>query len=205
MTGPNDSLPIIGGPSSDGYRTGSVHVGVADLDGDSANEIVVTWQNASGAFQLTALRYDTTGDTPTLRTVLKPTAMPTPKDAETPLRVAGLTDLVTGDFDGSGHEAIALGWAGGEVNTDPSAIQTQPRAYLSVVRFNAGATGTVKPASQATTSLLPDDKSTFVYFRQGNTIPVSTTVGLKLSAGRFIASESNLHRRQIVSLVQTAN
>lgn len=198
VTGPDSDLTAqLGAQDGNVYRAGSLNTAIGDFDGDGRNEIAVTWQDAKSAFHVAFLRYADDGGTPKL-TVLQADQplMASLADAPTPVRISGMADLIAGDFDGTGRESLALGWAGSK----STVVDGLVAPFLTVVRFGSD----LKPTA-ATWGQLTGDKVVFLadadlYGAQAQRDYTQT--GIRLAAGVFDKNEPNLHRRQIASVVR---
>ncbi|WP_157802931.1 hypothetical protein [Compostimonas suwonensis] len=103
------ALGVIGAGSSG--KRGSLTIDSADLDGDGGNELVVSFQDGSGALHLALLEYAADPDTGarTLTVLAADTAVPNGAGSG-PLN--GYSDSTAWDFDGDGIAEFVLGFVG---------------------------------------------------------------------------------------------
>ena len=137
VTAPDVALPTIGAQRDNGWFFGSVGAAVGDFAGDDAlNQIAVTWQDATGRFHLTMLRYAATADGGRALTVIGDPAGTTlfTDQAATESLTSGYAQTVAGDFEGGGngnHAEVAIAYAAANPGT------TQLSGHLGVVSLTS--------------------------------------------------------------------
>lgn len=172
---PDQALPVVGAVENGIWFPGSVGVAVGDfgLVGDDAlNEIAVTWQDGTGRFHLTMLKYRGTPTGGRALTVIggpAGTTLFTDQPATESL-TSGYAQTVAGDFAGDGDADVAIAYAAANPGT------TQLSGHLGVVSLTSDFRLRGQTAVQYSDSELTDSA------RDGGTW---TPHGLRLAVGYF--------------------